>query len=255
MIRAGGAAGECSVRINRLYTAIHLEPGAEVVLEGPAAHYLGRVLRVGPGQSVVLFNGDGQDYAADVLRPGKGSVVLEVRSRLPAVREPDFKITVAQAISRGERMDQTLQKCTELGASAFRPLFSERVEVRLTGGKLERRMAHWQGVVVAACEQSGRAVVPQVLPALDLDDWLAGDRAEQRIVMHPGADAPLARLEPGQRVELAVGPEGGFSDVEYERILAGGVRGVQLGRRILRTETAAPAAVAILQALYGDLGA
>jgi 16S rRNA (uracil1498-N3)-methyltransferase len=164
-------------------------------------------------------------------------------------------ITVAQAISRGERMDQTLQKCTELGASAFRPLFSERVEVRLSGDKLERRMAHWRGVVVAACEQSGRAVVPQVLPALDLDDWLANDRAGQRIVMHPGADASLARLDPGQRVELAIGPEGGFSDREYERILAGGVRGVRLGRRILRTETAAPAAVAILQALFGDLGA
>ena len=243
------------MRVHRLHTDLGLEPDTEVVLEGAPAHYLGRVLRVVPGQTVTLFNGDGHDYVAEVLGPGKNSMALAVRCRLPAVREPELQITVAQAVSRGERMDQTLQKCTELGAAAFQPVFSERVEVRLSGSKLKRRLDHWQGVVVAACEQSGRAVVPQVRPALDLADWLPAGAAGQRLVMHPSAGLPLARIEPVAQIELLVGPEGGFSDLELERLGDSGVQAVRLGPRTLRTETAAAAALAVLQAMFGDLGA
>lgn len=242
------------MRIHRVYTDQALEPGTQLTLDGPQAHYLGRVLRVAPGQVIVLFNGDGRDYACDVREAGRNSLALDVRSRLPAKPESPLHITVVQAVSRGERMDQTLQKCTELGAAAFQPVWSERVEVRLKGAKLEKRQQHWDGVVISACEQSGRAVVPTVKPALPLTDWLRAPSAGVRLVLAPGAERGLAAVSPGKPVELAVGPEGGFSDAEIDLLVAKGVQAVSLGPRILRTETAAPAAVAILQALGGDLG-
>ena len=144
---------DIKVRIHRVHTHHILVPGQEVTIGDRAAHYLNRVLRVAVGQAIVLFNGDGHDYAAEVVRSGKKEFRLYVISRLPAARESGLKITVVQAISRGERMDQTLQKCTELGVVAFQPLFSKRVEVRLRAEKLFRRLEHWQAVVVSASVQ------------------------------------------------------------------------------------------------------
>ena len=241
------------MRLHRVYTDQALTPGADVAIEGGRAHYLTRVLRVTAEQPVVLFNGDGHDYAADVLVPGKQRVRLRVNSRLPSVPESPLHITVAQAVSRGERMDQTLQKCTELGAAAFQPLWSERVEVRLEGDKLTRRLEHWQGVVAAACEQCGRATVPGVNPPLALTEWLMqGDPETVRIVLDPLAERALSDWEQGSRVTLVVGPEGGFSEVEVALLGRSGADAYSLGPRVLRTETAAPAAVAVLQSLAGD---
>jgi 16S rRNA (uracil1498-N3)-methyltransferase len=208
---------------------------------------------VAANQTIVLFNGDGHDYVAEVVRPGKKEIVLSVISRVPAARESSLKITVVQAISRGERMDQTLQKCTELGVAAFQPLFSKRVEVRLKAEKLATRLQHWQGVVVSACEQSGRAVIPEVRCPLDFGDWLNRSDGGQRLVLLPGAETPLARVELLGRVQLVIGPEGGFSDTELDLMGSHAAQAVSLGPRVLRTETAAPAAVAVLQALAGDL--
>jgi 16S rRNA (uracil1498-N3)-methyltransferase len=241
------------VRIHRVHTHHALEPGQEVTIGDRAAHYLSRVLRVAAGQTIVLFNGDGHDYVAEVIRPGKKKISLSVTSRLPAARESGLKITVVQAISRGERMDQTLQKCTELGVTAFQPVFSERVEVRLKAEKLARRLEHWQGVVVSACEQSGRAVVPGVLPPLDFGDWLDNSDGGLRLILGPGAETSLSSVDLHGQVQLVVGPEGGFSEIELDLAHSHGVGAVSLGPRVLRTETAAPAAVAILQALAGDL--
>jgi len=242
------------LRIHRVHTGQALEPGLEVVLEQGAAHYLGRVLRVSLGQPVVLFNGDGYDYAAEVIRAGRRELALLINSRLPGLAEPPLGITVVQALSRGERMDHTLQKCTELGATAFQLLIAERSEVRLRGEKLERRLEHWQGVVISACEQCGRSRVPPVRPPLTLSGWLEKESPGMRLVLDPEALQPLAAVELQRSVELAVGPEGGFSAAEGEQMEAGGVAAVRLGPRILRTETAAPAALAILQCLGGDLG-
>lgn len=240
------------MRIHRIHSPLALEPGEEITLTGKPAHYLGRVLRVTPGQSIVLFNGDGRDYACEVRQPGKNSLSLGVLSRLPAKPESPLHITVVQAISRGERMDQTLQKCTELGVAAFQPLWSERVEVRLRGEKLARRHSHWEGVVISACEQSGRAVIPQVLPSSGLAEWAASPVRGHRWVLAPGAGESLAAAAQGQSIELAVGPEGGFSTAELDMMESKGIKPVSLGPRILRTETAAAAAVAVLQALQGD---
>lgn len=240
------------MRLHRVYTNQELEPGRDVSIRDRSAHYLTRVLRISAGQPICLFNGDGHDYAAEIIRPGKTRVLIDVKTRLPAARESELRVTVVQAISRGERMDQTLQKCTELGAQAFQPLFSERVEVRLQPEKLEKRMKHWQGVVVAACEQSGRAVVPRVLEPMEFGEWLYQPAAIFRLVLAPGAERSLVSTELPDQLELAVGPEGGFSDVELDLMAARSVHRVSLGPRVLRTETAAPAAVAVLQALAGD---
>jgi 16S rRNA (uracil1498-N3)-methyltransferase len=245
------------LRAHRIHTAQLLQPGTEIVLEERGSHYLGRVLRLAPGQAVVLFNGDGHDYAAEILSPARRGMALRVDSRLPGLPEPRLDITVAQAVSRGERMDQTLQKCTELGAAAFQLLDTERVEVRLGVGKLDKRMDHWRGVIVSACEQCGRSRVPGLLPPVALDPWLATAGDATRLVLDPGADRSLARwaadLEKVRAVQIVVGPEGGFSEGELVRMRVAGLQGVSLGPRVLRTETAAPAAVAVLQALLGDL--
>jgi 16S rRNA (uracil1498-N3)-methyltransferase len=242
------------VRIHRVFTDQQLEPGQELILAGKPAHYLGRVLRVAPGQTVVLFNGDGRDYVCEIRNARKNALALDVMSRLPAKPESPLHITVVQAVSRGERMDQTLQKCTELGVSTFQPVWSERVEVRLKGEKLARRQQHWKGVVVSSCEQSGRAVVPGVLETATLADWAMQTADGTRLVLAPGAERSLAGIQTSGPLELLIGPEGGFSDAELAMLKNADVIPVSLGPRILRTETAAPAAVAILQALGGDLG-
>jgi 16S rRNA (uracil1498-N3)-methyltransferase len=245
------------LRIHRIHTAQALQPGCEALLEESSSHYLSRVLRVGAGDAVVLFNGDGHDYAAEVLRPARHQMALRIDSRLPGLAEPPVAITVVQAVSRGERMDQTLQKCTELGAAAFQLLDSERVEVRLGVGKLDKRMAHWRGVIVSACEQCGRSRVPGLSPPAALDQWLATETDAVRLVLDPGADRSLvqwaADLDTVRAVQIVAGPEGGFSEEELARMRAAGLAGVNLGPRVLRTETASPAAVSVLQALLGDL--
>lgn len=245
------------MRTHRVFSPRALGPGCEVVLDGGAAHYLCRVLRVAAGQSVILFNGDGCDYPAEIGRVGRRDVALRVTDRVPGLPESGLTIVVAQALSRGERMDQTLQKCTELGAAAFQLLDTERVEVRLRGDRLDKRMAHWRGVIVSACEQCGRSRVPGLSPPVALDQWLGTDPGTARLVLDPGSDRSLAQWADGlgavRAVEVMVGPEGGFSEGESTRICAAGVARASLGPRILRTETAAPAAVAVLQAIAGDL--
>lgn len=242
------------MRIHRIHTRQALQPGQAVTLEESVAHYLGRVLRVVEGQTVVLFNGDGYEYTAAVGHAGRRQLVLLVSDRLPGLAESTLELVVVQALSRGERMDQTLQKCTELGAAAFQLLVSERSGLKLAGEKLDRRLEHWRGVIISACEQCGRARVPPLRAPLTLPDWLERELDGCRVVLDPNAATPLAGARLAKRVELAVGPEGGFDEREVALMHARGVQAVSLGPRVLRTETAAPAAVAILQCLRGDLG-
>lgn len=243
-----------SVRTHRLHTPQALEPGRKIQLDATAAHYLGRVLRVSVGQPVLLFNGDGSDYLAEVANVGRKELELRVIERRDARPESPLQIRLVQAVSRGERMDETLQKCTELGVGGFQPLLSERVEVRLDAGKSEKRLAHWRAVVISACEQCGRAVVPAVDEALGLEAWLGQASRMPRAVLAPEAACRLVDLECAGGLELAVGPEGGFSETEIGLMHSRGVQAVRFGPRILRTETAGPAAVAALQTLFGDLG-
>lgn len=220
--------------------------------EGPAHHLL-RVLRLRPGSQVHLFDGSGQEYPAEIL-PAEHRNECRVRLGVPAAAavESPLNITLYQAIGRGERMDWSIQKATELGVSRIVPVDSERTEVRLDGERAEKRRLHWQQVVIAAAEQSGRVRVPEVEAVRPLDAVSAvGDIA---VFLDPLAELGLAELgDPADGCcELLVGPEGGLSETERLLLQHQGFRPLRLGPRVLRTETAGPVMIALLQARFGD---
>ena len=241
------------MRISRIYTDQALSPDSKLELGQKTSHYLSRVLKLRVGSPLVLFNGDGYDYAAELMSATKNGAECLVSARLPAVAESGLAITLVQAISRGERMDLSLQKATELGVAAIQPITSERVEVKLDPRREEKRLLHWKRVIISACEQSGRACVPAMHAPVSLDDWIAGSQDCLRLVLDPQSDQALTGQTLDQSiVELLVGPEGGFSEPELNRLKIAGVKPVSIGPRILRTETAGPAAVAVLQCMGGD---
>jgi 16S rRNA (uracil1498-N3)-methyltransferase len=241
------------MRLSRIYLPDELTVGDTIELKGQAAHYLTRVLRLSVADAVTLFNGSGEDYLGEVQQIDRQRVLVNLTiMRNPGTESP-LKITLVQAISRGERMDYTVQKAAELGVYSIQPLFTGRVTVRLDEKRQIKRLAHWRGVVTSACEQSGRAVVPQVLEPLTLTDWLACESDDQRLVLDPDAGIKLSDCKvAGDSVSVLVGPEGGLSPDEIEQMTANGVTGVSLGPRIFRTESAGPAAMAVLQVIAGD---
>jgi 16S rRNA (uracil1498-N3)-methyltransferase len=238
----------------RFYCPLPLAPGRSVILPEAVSRHAFGALRLRVGDAVILFNGDGSDYAGILGRDGQGARV-ELRAGTPVTRESPLEVTLIQGVSSGERMDFTLQKAVELGVSAIQPVIMQRTVVRLDEQKRPRRHAHWQGVVMAACEQCGRAVLPEVGPIRDFPDWLAEHRAApaRKLILDPQADQGLADLpRPEGPVWLLVGPEGGFDPAERRLALDCGFTSVRLGPRILRTETAALATLAAMQALWGD---
>ena len=242
------------MRQSRIYTSQPLQLADPVELSGPTAHYLARVLRLSKGDPLILFNGDGRDYAGEITAIQS----QRVQARLLDSREPGnespLKITLVQAVCRGERMDYALQKATELGVFCIQPLISQRVEVRLDKSRQAKRVEHWRGVVISACEQSGRALVPEVRMPLSMPEWLASAGQSARLVLDPFAADTLSGLTFGlDAVSIAIGPEGGFTDQEMEAVRTNGLVTVSLGPRVLRTETAGPAAIAVLQAKTGGL--
>lgn len=241
------------MRQSRIYTPQVLATNQKVKLTGSASHYLSRVLRLSAGDSVTLFNGDGRDYSGEICDVHRQGVTISLMASQVSENESAFKITLVQAISRGERMDQSLQKATELGVFCIQPVTSQRVEVRLDEKRRAKRLAHWRGVVISACEQSGRAVIPDVKEPLCLDEWVKNSEGLTRLVLDPTAKTRLSSLSTtADAVAIVVGPEGGFSDGEMKDLRIGGVKEVSLGPRVLRTETAGPAAIAVLQAVCGD---
>ncbi len=219
-----------------------------------AAHHAARVLRLKEGDQVTVFNGHGGEGEARVAAIGKRGVSVEITAWHAFERESPLRIMLAQAISAGEKMDFTLQKAVEMGVDAIQPLASERSVVRLAGERADKRVAHWRGVVVAACEQSGRNRVPELESIRALLDWLPEQSGNDlRLILMPQAEIRLRDLaKPAGRVTLLVGPEGGLSPAEAEAAQRFGFTPVRLGTRVLRTETAALAALAAMQTLWGD---
>ena len=207
------------------------------------------------GDAVTLFNGDGQDYPARIDALGRDSVDVEVIGRSPARAESPLAITLVQGIARAERMDLVVQKATELGVAAIVPVATARSVVRLDAGSRERKTAHWRGIAVAACEQSGRARIPVIAEPQTLAAWLEKPPSSgARLLLSPDAEGSLAAAAQGAReIELLVGPEGGLEDGERRAALDAGFRACRLGPRVLRSETAAIAALAVLQSVAGDL--
>jgi 16S rRNA (uracil1498-N3)-methyltransferase len=244
------------MRVPRIYTDQPLRPGNEVLLPEQAGEHVARVLRLERGHPLILFNGDGREYDACLAALAKRAVTAEITGTREVDRETPLRLTLAQGIARGEKMDWILQKATELGVARIVPIVTERTEVKLDEERAERRLAHWTQVIAGACEQSGRARLPALDPPQRLDRWLGtlGDAPELRLALRPGGDMQmrqLGKMENG--AVLVVGPEGGLSDGDIAMLNQTGFRGLRLGPRILRTETAGIAALAALQALAGDL--
>lgn len=219
------------------------------------AHHVAHVLRLAPGDPVVLFDGHGTVHDAVISSCERGAVSVRVSASRSENRESPLQVTLAQAVSSGERMDYTIQKAVELGANAVQPLLSERCVVRLSGERAAKRLLHWQGVVAAACEQCGRNHVPEVRPLLPLRDWLeqSAHANELRLLLAPGAAMGLRELpRPAGVVTVLAGPEGGLTAGEADDAVRAGFLPLRLGPRVLRTETAAVALLAAVQTLWGD---
>ena len=246
------------MRLTRVHVDAPLAVGLRVPLPAAAANHLQRVLRLGEGATCVLFNGDGNDYDARIQGAGKRELLVDVTGSRPVDNESPLPVTLVQGVARGEKMDLILQKATELGVVAFVPVDSERSEVRLDAARAARRVAHWRSVLASACEQCGRARIPAIdapLPLAAALEALPGGGT--RLLLDPQGTRDIEGLRLEDRlpmsVVLAVGPEGGWSPRDRGQLHGAGFEGLRLGPRILRTETAGIAAVAALQARWGDL--
>ena len=236
----------------RLFAPVDLPLGAEIRLPDRAARHLA-VLRLRRGDEVVLFNGGGAEFTAELLRVSARETLARVLSKYDCERESPLTISLAQCISTGDRMDTTLQKASELGVSRIIPIASERSVVRLSGDRAEKRVAHWRNVVVAACEQCGRNRIPEVATITGISDFLGAVSGEGlRLVLAPDAERNLKNLAPPREVTLLVGPEGGLTPQERQLTERSEFVPVRFGPRVLRTETAPLAAVAAMQTLWGD---
>jgi 16S rRNA (uracil1498-N3)-methyltransferase len=232
----------------------NLGNGSEVKLQPEAAHHAVRVLRLAVGDPVALFDGRGGEFEARITRIDRGNVSVKTGAHRAVERESRVGIRLVQGLSGGDRMDITLQKSVELGVTTIQPVSTERSIVKLKDERAQRRMEHWQSLVISACEQCGRNRVPEVLPLLDFPSWLAQleTDSEVRVMLSPSASMQLKELPAPTQMMLLIGPEGGLSPVEMQLAQSRGFQPVRLGPRILRTETAALAALSAVQTLWGD---
>jgi 16S rRNA (uracil1498-N3)-methyltransferase len=255
------------MRLTRVYVDAPVAAGKRVVVEGSAANHIARVLRLRSGDSLTVFDGSGGEFGARIEEFRKEAVVVAVEEHRPLDRESPLPLTLVQGISRGERMDWIIQKATELGASRIVPVFTKRSVVRLDEKQAERKLQHWRAITVAACEQCGRNRIPDLAAPVDFFDMLAGDSSGRpdsaghtdsagstRLLLSPTGDLRIDDLQDvGKGITVLIGPEGGLEEVEQEAAIAAGFKAVRLGPRVLRTETAAIAALTIIQRYFGDL--
>jgi len=239
----------------RFYCREALSPGARVELPAPVARHAVRVLRLPPGAPMILFDGRGGEYLAHIERIERDRVLAELSDWRDIERESPLAVTLVQALQAGEKMDFTIQKAVELGVRDIAPVTSRRSVLRLAGERAGKRVAHWQGVAAAACEQCGRNQVPLVAPLEKLESWLARPAdGRLRLMLSPDAEQTLAELQPAKHIQLLIGAEGGLDPEEAVAARLAGFQAVRLGPRVLRTETAGLAALAALQLLWGDFG-
>ena len=239
----------------RFYCPQPMAVGETITLPDQVAHHAW-VVRLLAGAALTLFNGDGGEYAAELAELGKKSATARVIAFVPRECELAYEITLAQALPEAAKMDWIIEKAVELGVAAIQPLAAQRCVVRLSGERAEKRQAHWQAVIVAASEQSGRNRLARLSPLNNFSDWVAQRDSQPRILLSPRATEPLpdwARRQGPQAVTLLIGPEGGFTEQEEDAAVANGAIALSIGPRVLRTETAGIAAVAALNALWGGI--
>lgn len=243
------------MRVPRIYQPQPLAINQQLNLDEDGAAHIGKVLRMGNSEHISLFNGDGNDYLAEIVDAGKKHVTVKLLSCEANLSESPLNLHLGQVISRGDRMEFTIQKSVELGVNTITPLFSDRCGVKLNGERLEKKIQQWQKIVVSACEQSGRSQVPVVRPAMDLHDWCSEPTSALKLNLHPRAAHGINGLDLAHtRVRLLIGPEGGLSAEEIAMTETYQFTDVLLGPRVLRTETASLTAITALQLRFGDLG-
>jgi len=244
------------MRLNRVYVDAALMPGQRLTLPETASGHLLRVLRLREGDECVLFNGDGHDYRARIVHADKRGGEVEITASQTVHTESPLRLWLLQGIARGEKMDLIVQKATELGVAGIIPVISERSEVKLDATRAEKRLTHWRQVMIAACEQSGRARIPALAPPQSLAHCGAALlETTARWLLDPDATNTLASVHatPGHPITLAIGPEGGWSPHDRQILTEMGFTALRFGPRILRTETAGLAAIAGMQVWFGDI--
>lgn len=243
------------MRVPRVFLPRDLAVSGIYELPAETAHHLLRVLRLAGGAELRLFNGDAGDWVGRLEVRGKREASVTITGFEPRASESPLAITLIQGISRGQRMDYTLEKSAELGVTRVVPVVMKRTQAAPAGERIEKKARHWAGVLAAAAAQSGRTALPVLEPQQDFADWLARTdcTAHPHVLLDPDAAHGPEALQATDAVTLIAGPEGGFSPAERDAARTAGCHGIRLGPRILRTETAAVAALAVLQALYGDL--
>ena len=242
------------MRVPRIYQNSPLNVGASVSLGDDAANHVGRVLRMVPDQEICLFNGQGGQYQAVITESGKKHVTVQITDFSALSVESPLSIHLGQVISRGDKMEFTIQKSVELGVNVITPLWSSRCGDKLQGDRLDKKLEQWQKIAISACEQCGRNSVPLIRPVMSLENWLAEPTDELKLTLHPRAQYSVGTLpEPTHGVRLVIGPEGGLSDDEIALTEQYHFQEMLLGPRVLRTETAALTAITALQCRFGDL--
>ncbi|WP_159565933.1 16S rRNA (uracil(1498)-N(3))-methyltransferase [Budvicia diplopodorum] len=243
------------MRIPRIYHPQPLSVPDNIALSDDAANHVGRVLRMQPGNKVLLFDGSNQVFSAEITLVDKKQVRVQIADQQVDDRESPLNLHLGQVISRGEKMEFTIQKSIELGVNIITPLVSERCGVKLDRERLEKKVQQWQKIAIAACEQCGRNQIPLIRPAIRLEEWCAEPDEGLKLNLHPRASQSINTLSmPIKDIRLLIGPEGGLSQEEIDMTARHGFTDILLGPRVLRTETAALTAIAALQIRFGDLG-
>lgn len=241
------------MRLNRVYIDCPIQVDQELALPADAVRHLVTVLKMKPDDEIIVFNGNGKQYSATIKRVEKKSVVVNIRDVHLIENESPLSLHLYQAISRGDKMDLTIQKSVELGVQSITPLFTERCGVKLNQERLEKKYRHWEKVIQSACEQCGRNQLPKLHPAIDLASLLLQPiEWSSTLILNPHAGQRLASLPKREAFQLIIGPEGGLSDNEVSSLEKVGCNSIQLGPRVLRTETAGLAVISVLQSLMGD---
>lgn len=242
------------MRVPHIYQASSITLNTPVSLDDDAAGHVGRVLRMKVGENVSLFNGEGGEYLSEIIEVTKKKVVVNPYEFKDFDVESPLKIHLGQCVSRGDKMDFTIQKSVELGITEITPIFSQRCGVKLSGERLDKKHQQWQKIAIAAAEQSGRNIVPVIHPPIDLTNWLAQPTNAIQLTLHPRAEHSIKTITvPDDGIRFLVGPEGGFTDEEIMQTKEHEFVDIRLGPRVLRTETAALTVLSALQLQFGDL--
>jgi len=240
------------MRIPRIFTSQTISPSSTLELTEASSHYLTKVLRMQLGRELILFNGKGGEYTAEIIAIQKKVTAVKIIEFQADNRQSPLQLELAIGVSRGERMDWVLQKATELGATKITPLLTMRTEVKLAGERADKKMEHWQQIIISACEQSQRNILPELAQPIAINEWIMQCDAELKFVLHHRDNQGLPKNTTCNQVALLIGPEGGLDENEISLAQNNNFSPLTLGQRVLRTETAPVAAISIVQFLWGD---